>query len=95
MVLLASLAFHDGASAAQMVALPRYHHQFLPDRIEYEQGAFDVDTLLGLQWMGHEVELREHSYGNMQVVLWDRASGEVQAASDPRGGGAGLVLPAK
>src|SRR5690606_21611957 len=31
MVLLASLAFADGADAPAMVALPRYHHQYLPD----------------------------------------------------------------
>ena len=26
-------------------------------------------------------------YGNMQVVTWDFATGEVEAASDPRGQG--------
>jgi hypothetical protein len=27
----------------------------------------------------------------MQVVVWDYASGNVEAASDPRGAGVGLV----
>ena len=30
MVLLATLAWSDGASATEMVALPRFHHQFMP-----------------------------------------------------------------
>jgi len=31
------------------------------------------------------------AWGNTQVVTWDYASGAVEAASDPRGFGAGLV----
>jgi len=26
----------------------------------------------------------EHAYGNMQAVRWNKRSGEVEAASDPR-----------
>jgi gamma-glutamyltranspeptidase/glutathione hydrolase len=29
----------------------------------------------------------ERAWGNMQAVIWDRARGRVDAASDPRGGG--------
>ena len=31
MVLLSALAFAEGAHAEEMVNLPRFHHQFLPD----------------------------------------------------------------
>jgi gamma-glutamyltranspeptidase/glutathione hydrolase len=34
----------------------------------------------------------ERSYGNMQLVYWDRADGRVEAASDPRGIGAAQVI---
>ena len=34
--------------------------------------------------MGHEVEVRDRTWGNMHGVLWNRASGAVEAGSDPR-----------
>jgi gamma-glutamyltranspeptidase/glutathione hydrolase len=40
---------------------------------------------------GHKLQLAGRQWGNMQLVLWDFASGSVEAASDPRGVGAGLV----
>jgi gamma-glutamyltranspeptidase len=30
-------------------------------------------------------------WGNMQVITWDFGGGKVEAASDPRGEGVGLV----
>ena len=87
MVLLAALAWSDGADATQMVGLKRYHHQYFPDVVAYEEGAFTPDEKAALEAKGHKLELSERSYGNMQVVTWDRATGRVDAASDPRGGG--------
>ena len=87
MVLLAALAWADGADATQMVSLRRYHHQYFPDVVAYEEGAFTPEEKAGLEAKGHKLELSERSYGNMQVVTWDRATGRVDAASDPRGGG--------
>jgi gamma-glutamyltranspeptidase/glutathione hydrolase len=40
MVLLATLDFIDGHSASEIVAAPRFHHQYLPDVVRYEGGAF-------------------------------------------------------
>ncbi|MDQ7014949.1 MAG: gamma-glutamyltransferase [Gammaproteobacteria bacterium] len=91
MVLLSSLAFQQGATAAEMVALPRFHHQFLPDQIQYEKGAFSREEAFGLQWMGHELQEMERSYGNMQVIVWDKKKQKVEAAADPRGIGAAKV----
>ncbi|MEQ1803165.1 MAG: gamma-glutamyltransferase [Gammaproteobacteria bacterium] len=87
MVLLAALAWADGADATQMVGLKRYHHQYFPDVVAYEDGAFTPDEKAALEAKGHRLELSERSYGNMQVVTWDRATGRVAAASDPRGAG--------
>jgi gamma-glutamyltranspeptidase/glutathione hydrolase len=41
--------------------------------------------------MGHHLQVAPQRWGNMQVVTWDFASGKVEAASDPRGEGVGLV----
>jgi len=49
MVLLASLAWLEGADAEEMVALPRYHHQYLPDRVFYEPEAFTIKQLASLE----------------------------------------------
>jgi len=87
MVILAALAWADGADATEMVALKRYHHQYFPDVVVYEQGAFTPEEKTGLEAKGHKLQLSERSYGNMQVVTWDRATGRVAAASDPRGAG--------
>jgi len=45
MVLLGILGYDDGLTAQQVAALPRYHHQWLPDLIEAEDGTFDVGTI--------------------------------------------------
>jgi gamma-glutamyltranspeptidase/glutathione hydrolase len=91
MVLLGTLDYMDGMGAAQIVADPRYHHQYLPDVVEYEPGALANDEIARLQAMGHTLKQGSRRWGNMEVVTWDFASGKVDAASDPRGEGEGLV----
>jgi len=91
MVLLASLAFAEGADADTMVALPRYHHQYLPDRLFHEPGAFDGAVIEALAAKGHHVEAVSRRYGDMQVIVWDRRSDALTAASDPRGEGLARV----
>jgi gamma-glutamyltranspeptidase/glutathione hydrolase len=73
------------------VSRPRYHHQFLPDVVTYEPGAFTPEVAAALTARGHRLQERAQPYGNMQAILWDRGRNEVLAASDPRGGGAAIV----
>jgi gamma-glutamyltranspeptidase / glutathione hydrolase len=91
MVLLGTLNYLDGMSAADIVRYPRYHHQYLPDEVDYEQGALTDAEIKELQGMGHMLKVSGRQWGNMQVITWDFASGKVEAASDPRGEGVGLV----
>ncbi|MDX9768612.1 MAG: gamma-glutamyltransferase [Ectothiorhodospiraceae bacterium] len=93
MVLLSALAFADGADARTMVSLPRYHHQYLPDRIQHEPDAL-IDEAFELESMGHVIHTLERRYGDMQAVSWERATGRVEAASDPRGIGTAAVVGA-
>ena len=90
-VLLGILNYVDGMSAADIVKYPRYHHQYLPDEVSYEQGALSDEEIAELQSMGHKLRLSNRRWGNMQVITWDFANGKVEAASDPRGEGEGLV----
>jgi gamma-glutamyltranspeptidase/glutathione hydrolase len=88
MVLLGVLEATDGGSAEAIVSRPRIHHQYLPDKLVFEPDAIDEATQAMLRLRGHALEERDSTYGNMQAVTWDRESGRVEAASDPRGVGA-------
>jgi len=91
MVLLGTLNYLDGMNAAQIVKYPHYHHQYLPDEVDYEQGALTDKEIRELQAMGHGLKLSGRQWGNMQVITWDYATGKIEAASDPRGEGEGMV----
>ncbi len=94
MVLLATLDFvHARAGVPEWVARPRYHHQYLPDEVQYEPGAFSAGEAQKLRDLGHTLRELKSDYGNMQALVWDRRAGRVQAASDPRGEGAARVSP--
>ena len=80
----AILAFIDGKSASEITAQKRIHHQFLPDRVDIESGSdIPADVLAKLKAMGYEINDRE-SWGNMNVVVWDKTTNVKTAASDPR-----------
>ncbi len=91
MVILGTLDYLDGMSAQAIVADSRYHHQYLPDVVEYEKGAFTDAEIPRLQAMGHKLEEGSRRWGNMEVITWEFATGKVEAASDPRGEGQGMV----
>lgn len=91
MVLLGILEYAGGGDADAMVALGRYHHQYLPDKVVAEPGALSEQEIAALQGAGHTVEARSRPYGNMQVVIVDKQTGKPSAASDPRGLGEALV----
>jgi gamma-glutamyltranspeptidase/glutathione hydrolase len=83
-VLLGILGYDDGLSAQQVAALPRFHHQWLPDVISAETGALDPGTVKALQAMGHTVNAGEATWGNLQTVEWDKRSNTLSGGSDPR-----------
>lgn len=94
MVLLAMLEYFNGQPPAAWVAAPRYHHQYLPDVIEYEPNAFTAQELSQLKQRGHSLKNVERDYGNQQVILWNKQTNSVEAASDPRGIGLASQWPA-
>ena len=85
MVLISMLQYFDGRPVGQWVAAPRYHHQYKPDVVEYEPRAFSDAEAAELRRRGYQLKRLERSYGNQQVLYWDKRSGRVDAASDPRG----------
>jgi gamma-glutamyltranspeptidase/glutathione hydrolase len=91
MVILGALNFMDGKSAQEIVAAPRFHHQFSPDVLEFEPGALSAEERAELEKRGHQLKEGSRRWGNTQVVTWDYKTGKVEAASDPRGVGEGMV----
>ena len=94
MVLLGILGYDAGLDAQAVAALPRYHHQWMPDAISAESNAFSADAAARLRALGHTVNLpgdraaggrgSSHVWGNLQTVEWNRATGVLSGGSDPR-----------
>ena len=84
MVLLGILDFMRGNEPESWVSLPRFHHQYVPDSISAEPEAFSPELVEGLKAMGHSVEVRERTWGNMHGAMWNLETGKVSAGSDPR-----------
>jgi gamma-glutamyltranspeptidase/glutathione hydrolase len=92
MVLLAVLDFYDDKDAEKIVNAGRYHHQYLPDEISYEPGVFDDELLKALGALGHQTKELDGDYGNMHMIIIDKKTGTVEAASDRRGVGSAVVV---
>jgi len=84
MVLLGILDFMRGNEPESWVSLPRFHHQYVPDKVSAESDAFTPEQVSALQAMGHEVEVRDRTWGNMHGAMWNLETGKVSAGSDPR-----------
>lgn len=92
MVALGILGWSQGLDPAQIVALPRIHHQYLPDEVQFEPGALSDAQQKDLLQRGHTLKPLSNPYGNMQAVSWSPATATLQAASDPRGVGMSAVI---
>ena len=79
-----------GMGAEQAVASPRFHHQWLPDNVRYETGAFSDEVANELKAMGHK-GLSGSGFGIGDANTIVRKDGMLEAVSDPRnvGGVAG------
>ena len=83
MVLLGILGFDQDLTPQEVVALPRFHHQYLPDKISLEPGALPSVVVTQLEAMGHTVSTEE-TWGRMQAVEWDRTGNTLSGGTDPR-----------
>lgn len=99
MVLLAALHYAAGADASSLVQLPRFHHQYMPDTVMFENNAFSEKAEQELELRGHVLKKQMSPYGggfghygNMQGIVWNTQKNKVTAASDERGIGAAVVF---
>lgn len=93
MVFLGSLAALQGTPVEHWVDRPRFHHQYLPDEIQYEPGSLSASTQATLRAKGHTLTDTGRRYGNMHAILWNKSENRLSAASDKRGIGLASVAP--
>jgi gamma-glutamyltranspeptidase/glutathione hydrolase len=67
----------------EAVAVKRFHHQWLPDVIFYEEGALTPGMREELKRMGYELRLR--GYIGRADCIRILPDGSIEAAPDPRG----------
>lgn len=68
---------------------PRIHHQWLPDRIDYEQFGLPEDVKLNLIQRGHNIGI-ERVLGRMDAIMVNPSTGFYYGATDKRGYGAAV-----
>ena len=91
MLALGLLKFNLGGDSHDIVSQRRFHHQYIPDEIQFEQNAFNKMEVDQLSQMGHSLKELNRQYGDMHAIIWHSDSGEVEAAADPRGEGVASV----
>jgi gamma-glutamyltranspeptidase/glutathione hydrolase len=87
MVMQGILHFMEGHDAEAIVAAPRLHHQYLPDRVQMETPGLSEAEQQDLINRGHQLDVLNRQFGNMQVIVVDKKTGKLSSASDPRGEG--------
>jgi gamma-glutamyltranspeptidase/glutathione hydrolase len=82
-----------GMNAQQAVDAPRFHHQWLPDRITYERNGISADTLSILESRGHSFR-ETNAQGVAEVIIYNAKEDLLEGGVDRRApdGGAGLVI---
>jgi len=93
MVLIGLLDFAAGNGPESWVSRKRFHHQYLPDEVQFEKWGLNSYEQQKLRERGHVLREIPRQYGNMNAVMWDRRNDAVYAASDPRGEGKAEVVP--
>jgi gamma-glutamyltranspeptidase/glutathione hydrolase len=86
-----SVLHNPNAGIVDAVAKGRIHHQYLPDTLFFEPGALNEKEQKALKNKGHHLEEVSGRYGNMQMIHWNKVTGKVEAAADPRGEGTAAV----
>lgn len=80
---------HD-MNAQAAVDAGRIHHQWLPDRINYERQMFSPDTLNILRWLGHDLRERTNQ-GSAHVIVFDREDEMLEGGVDRRSTTSGVA----
>jgi len=88
-----------GMNVQEAVAAPRFHHQWIPDKL-YLEPEFSADVIDALSARGHNVEQSGRRWSSAQSIVIEvgaeGAGGDdvlMTGGSDPRSDGSGAPLP--
>jgi gamma-glutamyltranspeptidase / glutathione hydrolase len=76
-------AAEGGLNIQEAVDAPRFHHQYLPDKLYLEPG-FSKETIAGLRAMGYTVSIRDGHWSNGECIAVDPKTGELEGGQDHR-----------
>jgi gamma-glutamyltranspeptidase/glutathione hydrolase len=84
-----------GMNAQEAIDAPRFHHQWLPDRIDYEKYGLSPDTIAELEKRGHTLR-SGGSQGVAQVIIYNAKEDVLEGGTDRRASDGGAVgVPGK
>ena len=75
-----------GMNIQEAVDAPRFHHQWLPDRISYERHGLSPDTIALLESKGHRLVAFDRQ-GAAQAIRYDASADVLEGAPDRRRAG--------
>ncbi len=88
--LLTILNFVDyGMDVQQAVSAPRFHHQWIPDKL-YVEPATPDDVVEALRARGHEVEVSQRNWSAAEAIAINPETGWHSGGTDPRTDGLAL-----
>jgi gamma-glutamyltranspeptidase/glutathione hydrolase len=73
-----------GMSIDDAVIAPRFHHQWLPDTLRYEAGAFPLSVITALEAKGHVLKESEEYLGAVEALAIDPKRRRLSGGADPR-----------
>jgi|KBSSwiStaDraftv2_1062776.scaffolds.fasta_scaffold60670_2 gamma-glutamyltranspeptidase/glutathione hydrolase len=79
-----------GMNAQEAVDAPKFHHQWLPNRITFEKFGFSPDTVAELERRGHVLQTTD-SQGVAQVIVVNDKEGVLEGGTDHRAPDSGAV----
>jgi gamma-glutamyltranspeptidase/glutathione hydrolase len=79
-----------GMNAQEAADAPKFHHQWLPDRITFEKFGFSPDTVAELERRGHVLQTTD-SQGVAQIILVNEKEGLLEGGTDHRAPDGGAV----
>jgi gamma-glutamyltranspeptidase/glutathione hydrolase len=76
-------ASEGGLNIQQAVDAPRFHHQYLPDKLYLEPG-FTPETLAGLRALGYDLDIKGGHWSNGECIAIDPKTGDLLGGQDHR-----------
>ena len=80
-----------GMNVQEAIDAPRFHHQWLPDRVDYERNGLSPDTAALLRQRGHT--LREAgSQGVVEAIIYNPKDNMLEGGTDRRAADGGVAV---